>query len=181
MSNLADQIESLKTNRGVTALDISRRSGVNIAIMSRVKNRGTMTFDELRKLCRVFPEEAPALLLARLQDEISDFPGSDSIEMKISGAPTQARTDKVLPPLPALVGEAIWKIISCVGGDTKLRNMILWIGARLPSSGNEGRSNPHKEISRKAAELLLGAGGVPVKPSPPKPRSYHKAPRSERT
>ncbi|TXH09647.1 MAG: XRE family transcriptional regulator [Hyphomicrobiaceae bacterium] len=173
MSYFAHQLEALKTQRNLTALEISKRTGVAIATLSRVKKgERNITFDDLHLLCRAFPAESPVLLRARLLDEC-DVPGGEKLEIIFRDPQEKHHLMADAPPpyqipLPPALDEAMGFIVSELGHDPKLRNTMLWIGERIKIS--RAARSADKDV---AEAVRLDAANLSDTP-PPRPKRAKK-------
>lgn len=138
MSQFAAELETVKVERQINAAEICRITGVEQAVLSRVKNGAqNITFDELERVCLAFaiaPVYQARLLRARLLDECHR-PGGKLLSIEIKGEPGTAELRETAPgytaSLPPAHARAIQKIVNHMPKDARLRNVVLFMAERL--------------------------------------------------
>lgn len=173
MSNFAHELEALKSEKHLSASDITARSGVDVATLSRVKaGERDITFEHLRLICRAFPDYAARLLRARLLDECGG-PGGEKIRIELVDEKHLVMGERsVAPvyrtPLPPAVDGAMRVIIDNLGTDPKLRNVMLFIAERLKLTPSSAKIETHGGAILDGA-LSGDADAVGKRPAPSGP------------
>lgn len=158
MSYFGTQLDELLNRKQMKAVELSRLSGVDPAMISRYRKGDyvSLSIEELGRLSKAIsddPSEQAQLIRAHLQDQCKGA-GSERIRIEIEGTAHVLQESRYQVPLPPKLESAMAVIREWVTKDQNVRELVEGLGNLLKSG--DCRTEPLKEqpnISSSAREV----------------------------